>query len=201
MPHFPAPSLLDRRTGSIMLRISPGLGAMSQQRFGLHSGKGDPGRLLNTLIAWASLFCQKRRRLCRPVCPDGSEYARACYAVRNGQPYRGSTAEKISSMEIRIVDHCMVSELIRYRGRVIGAFGIDKKEKKLKGLKVFFLQKPVVMAAGRGRRGFQSQCISRRDGRGWLCPCLSGRSRVVNMNSIQIRFVSSVKFKLTCSRR
>ena len=72
---------------------------------------------------------------------DGSEYARACYTgPRTANHIEEALLKKISSMDIRIVDHCMISELIRYRGRVIGAFGIDEREGGIeKGAQSIFL--------------------------------------------------------------
>jgi len=54
-------------------------------------------------------------------------------------------------MDIRIVDHCMVSELITNRGRVIGAFGIDGRGENIEaGLKLFSCKTLVLAAGGAG---------------------------------------------------
>jgi succinate dehydrogenase/fumarate reductase flavoprotein subunit len=130
---------------------------------------------------------------------DGSEYARACYTgPRTANHIEEALLKKISSMEIRIVDHCMVSELIRYRGRVIGAFGIDEREGGIeKGVKVFSC-KTVVMATGGAGEAFKVNVFpAGMTGDGYALAYRAG-AELVNMEFIQIG-LSSVKTKLACS--
>src|SRR4030042_3210725 len=70
---------------------------------------------------------------------DGSEYARACYTgPRTANHIEEALLRRVSSMDIRIIDHCMITELIKDRGRVIGAFGLDEREGGLeKRLRIF----------------------------------------------------------------
>jgi succinate dehydrogenase/fumarate reductase flavoprotein subunit len=130
---------------------------------------------------------------------DGSEYARACYTgPKTANHIEEALLKKISSMDIRIVDHCMVSELIRYRGRVIGAFGIDEREGEIeKGVNVFSC-KTVVMATGGAGEIFKVNVFpAGMTGDGYALAYRAG-AELVNMEFIQIG-LSSVKTKLACS--
>jgi succinate dehydrogenase/fumarate reductase flavoprotein subunit len=130
---------------------------------------------------------------------DGSEYARACYTgPKTANHIEEALLKKISSMDIRIVDHCMVSELIRYRGRVIGAFGIDEREGGIeKGVNVFSC-KTVVMATGGAGEIFKVNVFpAGMTGDGYALAYRAG-AELVNMEFIQIG-LSSVKTKLACS--
>ena len=130
---------------------------------------------------------------------DGSEYARACYTgPRTANHIEEALLRQISSMGIRIVDRCMISELIQYRGRVIGAFGIDEREGRIeKGVKVFSC-KTVVMATGGAGEAFKVNVFpAGMTGDGYALAYRAG-AELVNMEFIQIG-LSSVKTKLACS--
>ena len=130
---------------------------------------------------------------------DGSDYARACYTgPRTANHIEEALLRQLSSMDIRIVDHCMISELIKYRGRVIGAFGIDEREGETdKALKVFS-SKTVVMAAGGAGEAFKVNVFPPgMTGDGYALAYRAG-AELVNMEFIQIG-LSSVKTKLACS--
>ena len=130
---------------------------------------------------------------------DGSEYARACYTgPRTANHIEEALLRKISSMDIGIVNHCMMTKLITYRGRVIGAFGIDENEDKIeKGLKVF-AARTVVLATGGAGEVFGTHvfpiCMT---GDGYAMAYRAG-AELVNMEFIQIG-LSSVKTRLACS--
>ncbi|OGP88989.1 MAG: hypothetical protein A2156_04915 [Deltaproteobacteria bacterium RBG_16_48_10] len=130
---------------------------------------------------------------------DGSEYARACYTgPRTANHIEEALLRKISSMDIRIIDRCMVSELIKYRGRVIGAFGIGEREEKIeKGLKILSC-KTMVMATGGAGEAFKVHVFPPgMTGDGYALAYRAG-AELVNMEFIQIG-LSSVETKLACS--
>jgi succinate dehydrogenase / fumarate reductase flavoprotein subunit len=130
---------------------------------------------------------------------DGSEYARACYTgPRTANHIEEALLRRLSSLDIRVVEHCMISDLIRYRGRVIGAFGIDSREGKTdRGLRVFSC-KTVVMATGGAGEAFRVNVFpAGMTGDGYAMAYRAG-AELVNMEFIQIG-LSSVKTKLACS--
>jgi succinate dehydrogenase/fumarate reductase flavoprotein subunit len=130
---------------------------------------------------------------------DGSEYARACYTgPRTANHIEEALLRKLSSMEIRVVDHCMVSEIITFHGRVIGAFGIDEREGDAdRGGKVFSC-KTLVMATGGAGEAFKVHVFpAGMTGDGYALAYRAG-AELVNMEFIQIG-LSSVKTKLACS--
>ncbi len=130
---------------------------------------------------------------------DGSEYARACYTgPRTANHIEEALMRKISSMDIPIFDHCMVTDLIKSRGRVIGAFGVDEKEEGIeKRLKVFSCHS-LVLATGGAGEAFQVNVFPPgMTGDGYAMAYRQG-AELVNMEFIQIG-LSSVKTKLACS--
>ena len=130
---------------------------------------------------------------------DGSEYARACYTgPRTANHIEEALLRKLSSMEIQVVDHCMVADFITSRGRVIGAFGIDEREETIeKGLTVFTC-KTIVLATGGAGEAFEVNVFpSGMTGDGYAMAYRAG-AELVNMEFIQIG-LSSVKTKLACS--
>jgi succinate dehydrogenase/fumarate reductase flavoprotein subunit len=130
---------------------------------------------------------------------DGSEYARACYTgPRTANHIEEALLRKASSTDIGVLNHCMMTELITYRGRVIGAFGIDERKDKIeKRLKVF-AAKAVILATGGAGEVFGVHvfpiCMT---GDGYAMAYRAG-AELVNMEFIQIG-LSSVKTKLACS--
>jgi len=130
---------------------------------------------------------------------DGSEYARACYTgPRTANHIEGALLKKASSMEISVIDHCMVTELIKYRGRVIGAFAMDEREEGFeKNLKVFS-SKATLLATGGAGEAFGTHVFpSGMTGDGYALAYRAG-AELVNMEFIQIG-LSSTKTKLACS--
>ena len=130
---------------------------------------------------------------------DGSEYARACYTgPRTANHIEEALLGKIESMDICVVDHCMISELIKHRGRVIGAFGIDEGEGEIEGSLKIFSCKTVVMATGGAGEAFKVNVFPPgMTGDGYGLAYRAG-AELVNMEFIQIG-LSSVKTKLACS--
>ncbi len=130
---------------------------------------------------------------------DGSEYARACYTgPRTANHIEEALLRKASSMDIGILNHLMMTELITYRGRVIGAFGIDEREDRIdKRLKVFSA-KAVILATGGAGEVFGIHvfpiCVT---GDGYALAYRAG-AELVNMEFIQIG-LSSLKTRLACS--
>ena len=144
-------------------------------------------------------FAKRANGCAEQFVTDGSEYARACYTgPRTAGHIEEALLGKIASMDIRVVDYCMVSELITYRGRVIGAFGINEREREIeKGLKIFS-SKTVVMATGGAGEAFKVHVFPPgMTGDGYSLAYRAG-AELVNMEFIQIG-LSSVKTKLACS--
>jgi len=130
---------------------------------------------------------------------DGSDYARACYTgPRTANHIEEALLRKALSMDIGIINHCMIIELITYRGRVIGGFGIDERDDKLqKRLKVFSA-KTVILTTGGAGEVFRVHvfpiCMT---GDGYAMAYRAG-AELVNMEFIQSG-LSSVKTRLACS--
>jgi len=130
---------------------------------------------------------------------DGSEHARACYTgPRTANHIEEALLSKASSMDIGVINHCMMTELIPYRGRVIGAFGIDEWEDKVeKRLQVFYA-KTVILATGGAGEVYGIHvfpiCMT---GDGYAMAYRAG-AELVNMEFIQIG-LSSIKTRLACS--
>ena len=130
---------------------------------------------------------------------DGSEYARACYTgPRTANHIEEALLRKASSMDIGILNHCMMTELITYRGRIIGAFGIDEREDKIEKKFKVFAAKTVILATGGAGEVFGIHvfpiCMT---GDGSAMAYRAG-AQLVNMEFIQIG-LSSVKTRLACS--
>ena len=130
---------------------------------------------------------------------DGSEYARACYTgPRTANHIEEALLRKISSMDIHIIDHCMVTELIKNRGRVIGAFGIDEREEEIEKRLKIFSSKTTVLATGGAGEAFKIHVFpAGMTGDGYALAFRTG-AELVNMEFIQIG-LSSVKTRLACS--
>ena len=130
---------------------------------------------------------------------DGSEYARACYTgPRTANHIEEALLRKVSSMDIGIVNHCMMTELITYRGSAIGAFGIDEREDKIERSLRVFAAKTVILATGGAGEVYGIHvfpiCMT---GDGYAMAYRAG-AELVNMEFIQIG-LSSVKTRLACS--
>ena len=130
---------------------------------------------------------------------DGSEYARACYTgPRTANHIEEALLRKVSSMDIAVFNQCMVTNLIKARGRVIGAFGIDEKAGKIeKRLKVFSA-KAIILATGGAGEAFKVNVFPQgMTGDGYAMAYRAG-AELVNMEFIQIG-LASIRTKLNCS--
>ena len=130
---------------------------------------------------------------------DGSDYARACYTgPRTANHLEEALIRQISSLEIEIVNHCMAVDLILHRGRVIGALGLDERERDPeKGLIVFSSKTTVLATGGAGEVYGVHLFPIGMTGDGYAMAYRAG-AELVNMEFIQIG-LSSVKTKLACS--
>jgi len=131
---------------------------------------------------------------------DGSEYARACYTgPRTANQIEKALLKKVSSANIRIIDHCMIVDLIKYRGRVVGAIGIDERE----GFKVenrfkVFSCKAILLATGGAGEVFGIHVFPEgMTGDGYALAYRAG-AELVNMEFIQIG-PASIQTRLNCS--
>ncbi|MBM4339202.1 MAG: FAD-binding protein [Deltaproteobacteria bacterium] len=131
---------------------------------------------------------------------DGSEYARACYTgPRTANHIEEALVKKIVSTDIRIIEHCMIADLIKYRRRVIGALGIDEgKEPGIKDRLKVFSSKTTILATGGAGEAYQTHVFPEgMTGDGYALAYRAG-AELVNMEFIQIG-PASIKTKLNCS--
>ena len=131
---------------------------------------------------------------------DGSEYARACYTgPRTAIHIEEALLKRVSSANIETIDHCMIADLVTYRGRVVGAIGIDERE----GLKVedrlkVFSCKAILLATGGAGEVFGIHVFPEgMTGDGYALAYRAG-AELVNMEFIQIG-PASIKTRLNCS--
>jgi succinate dehydrogenase/fumarate reductase flavoprotein subunit len=131
---------------------------------------------------------------------DGSEYARACYTgPRTANHIEEALLKKVSSANIQMIDHCMIADLIKYRGRIVGAIGIDEREefKVEERLKVFS-SKAILLATGGAGEVFGVHVFPEgMTGDGYALAYRAG-AELVNMEFIQIG-PASIKTRLNCS--
>lgn len=145
-------------------------------------------------------FAKRKNGLTDQFITDGSEYARACYTgPRTANHIEEALLKKISSMDIGIIEHCMIADLIQYRGRVIGAFGIDEREElEIEDRLKIFSNKTTVLAAGGAGEAFQIHVFPEgMTGDGYALAYRAG-AELVNMEFIQIG-PASIKTRLNCS--
>jgi succinate dehydrogenase / fumarate reductase flavoprotein subunit len=130
---------------------------------------------------------------------DGSEYARACYTgPRTANHIEEALLRKVSSMDITIIDQCMITDLIKYRGRVIGAFAIDEKEGEIEKRLRVFSAKAIILATGGAGEAFKVNVFPPgMTGDGYAMAYRAG-AELVNMEFIQIG-LASIQTKLNCS--
>lgn len=130
---------------------------------------------------------------------DGSDYARACYTgPRTANHIEEALMRKISSTDVTVLDQCMVADLIKFRGRIIGAFGIDEKREGIEERLKVFSSKTVVLATGGAGETFSVHVFPPgMTGDGYAMAYRQG-AELVNMEFIQIG-LSSIKTKLACS--
>ncbi len=131
---------------------------------------------------------------------DGSEYARACYTgPRTANHIEEALLKKASSVNVQIIDHCMIADLIKYRGRVVGAIGIDEREKsKVEDRLKVFSSKAILLATGGAGEVFGVHVFPEgMTGDGYALAYRAG-AELVNMEFIQIG-PASIKTRLNCS--
>lgn len=132
---------------------------------------------------------------------DGSDYARACYTgPRTANHIEEALIRKVTSTDIQVVERCMVADLLQYRGRVIGAIGIDEEGegRKLEDRIKCFSSKATVLATGGAGEAFEIQVFPEgMTGDGYAL-AYRGGAELVNMEFIQIG-PASVKTRLNCS--
>jgi succinate dehydrogenase / fumarate reductase flavoprotein subunit len=145
-------------------------------------------------------FVKRKNGLTDQFVTDGSEYARACYTgPKTANDIEEALLKKISSMDIRIIEHCMIADLIKYRGRVIGAFGIDEREElEIKDRLKAFSSKTTILATGGAGEVFETHVFPEEmTGDGYALAYRAG-AELVNMEFIQIG-PASIKTRLNCS--
>ena len=131
---------------------------------------------------------------------DGSEYARACYTgPRTANHIEEALLKKVSSVNIQMMDHCMIADLIKYRGRIVGAIGIDEREEfKVEDRLKVFSSKAILLATGGAGEVFGVHVFPEgMTGDGYALAYRAG-AELVNMEFIQIG-PASIKTRLNCS--
>jgi succinate dehydrogenase / fumarate reductase flavoprotein subunit len=145
-------------------------------------------------------FVKRKNGLTDQFVTDGSEYARACYTgPKTANDIEEALLNKISSMDIRIIERCMIADLIKYRGQVIGAFGIDEREElEIKDRLKVFSSKTTILATGGAGEVFETHVFPEgMTGDGYALAYRAG-AELVNMEFIQIG-PASIKTRLNCS--
>ncbi len=145
-------------------------------------------------------FVKRKDGLADQFVTDGSEFARACYTgLRTANHIEEALLTKVSSMDIRIIEHCMVADLIKYRGRIIGALGIDEREEdEIEDRLKVFSSKTTILATGGAGEVFETHVFPEgMTGDGYALAYRAG-AELVNMEFIQIG-PASIKTRLNCS--
>ena len=131
---------------------------------------------------------------------DGSDYARACYTgPRTAIHIEEALLKKVLSADVQTIDHCMIADLVTYRGRVVGAIGIDEREgpKAEERLKVFSSKATLLATGGAGEVFGVHVYPEGMTGDGYALAYRAG-AELVNMEFIQIG-PASTKTRLNCS--
>lgn len=145
-------------------------------------------------------FVKRKDGLVDQFITDGSEYPRACYTgPRTANHIEEALANKISSMDIQVMEHCMISNLLVYRGRVVGAIGLDEGEEiEIKDRLRIIHSKSTILATGGAGEVFKIHVFPQEmTGDGYALAYRAG-AELVNMEFIQIG-PASVMTKLNCS--
>lgn len=177
-------------------------------RIGGYVSDGDLAKILakesqaafEYLDALGVAFVKNKDGLVDQFITDGSEYPRACYTgPRTANHIEEALVKKVSSMDIMVIEHCMISKLFTYRGRVVGAIGFDEREEgEIKERIRIFSTKTTILATGGAGEVFKFHVFPQgMTGDGYALAYRAG-AELVNMEFIQIG-PSSVKTRLNCS--
>ena len=139
---------------------------------------------------------------------DGSIYARACYTgPHTANHIEEALVKKVETMDIDIIEHCMIADLILSTDgeSVVGAIGVWEDENKQpptpfgKGDEfVIFDAKAVVLGTGGAGQAFKVSVFPEgMTGDGYAMAYRAG-AELVNLEFIQFG-LSSVKTNLACS--
>jgi succinate dehydrogenase / fumarate reductase flavoprotein subunit len=146
-------------------------------------------------------FAKTREGKADQFITDGSEYPRACYTgPRTANHIEEALVRRVSSMDIRVVEHCMACDLLLDGGKVIGGIGVDTREgsEPLPGRVKIFLSKAVILAAGGAGEVFPIHVYPEgMTGDGFAMAYRAG-AELVNMEFIQFG-PASIKTKLNLS--
>jgi succinate dehydrogenase/fumarate reductase flavoprotein subunit len=146
-------------------------------------------------------FARTREGKADQFITDGSEFARACYTgPRTANHIEEALVRRVSSLDIRVVEHCMACDLLLGEGRVIGAIGVDTREgsEPLPGGVKIFLSPAVILATGGAGEIFAVHVYPPgMTGDGYAMAYRAG-AELVNLEFIQIG-PASVKTQLNCS--
>ncbi|MFQ6041514.1 MAG: FAD-binding protein, partial [Candidatus Poribacteria bacterium] len=128
---------------------------------------------------------------------DGSIYARACYTgPHTANHIEEALVKKVKAMDIDIVEHCMIADLILSKDAesVVGAIGVWENSNEF----VIFDAKSVVLGTGGAGGAFKVSVFPEgMTGDGYAMAYRAG-AELVNFEFIQFG-LSSVKTSLACS--
>ncbi|NLV26934.1 MAG: fumarate reductase subunit A [Methanomicrobiales archaeon] len=146
-----------------------------------------PARM-NDLISWGGVFditdtctiCQ------RPF--GGQCFPRTCYAGdRTGHEIMATLMEQLSNSNVRIFHEISAFDLIVSQGRIVGAFGLDRK-----GKMYTFLADATVLASGGGTRVYDiSTNSSGGNGDGYAMGWRAG-AELIDMEQVQFHPTGAV---------
>ncbi|MBZ4653056.1 MAG: fumarate reductase/succinate dehydrogenase flavoprotein domain protein [Peptococcaceae bacterium] len=131
---------------------------------------------------------------------DGSIYARACYTgPRTAVHIEEALVKRIRELDIQVIEHCMVSELIIKEGKIAGAFALDTRlhEDRPENLKVFHV-KNIVFATGGPGKMYKYNVYPMGMGADAHAMVYHAGAELVNMEFIQIG-LANTKTKLNFS--
>lgn len=130
---------------------------------------------------------------------DGSLYARACYTgPKTAVHIEQALLKRYMELDIEVLNNCMVVELVKKEGRVIGALALDTKIKDVnKGLHGILAEAVILATGGAGKIYKNNVYPSGMWGDGYALAYDAG-AELVNMEFIQMG-VASTKTKINCS--
>jgi succinate dehydrogenase / fumarate reductase flavoprotein subunit len=128
---------------------------------------------------------------------DGSVYARACYTgPHTANHIEEALVKRIRAMDIDIIEHCMIADLILSTdsGRTVGAIGVWEERDEC----VIFDAKAIVLGTGGAGQAFKVSVFPEgMTGDGYAMAYRAG-AELVNLEFIQFG-LSSVQTSLACS--
>lgn len=130
---------------------------------------------------------------------DGSEYARACYTgPRTAGHIEQALVRRFETLEIEMLEYTMVAALVHDKELLVGAIGIDTRQKDPEQALFGIEASAIVIATGGGGMMYEHNVFpGGMTGDGFAMAYEAG-GELVNMEFIQIG-IASTKTKFNCS--